>query len=240
MAVAGGAMSELIESACRTMSRLAVSPLALEIDPGEARVLAVMPEDALDTRSRGPYSPDNLPPEAMSVIDWIALLWSVEPERPAFTIEGGGPWPALVLTLPVSRVRVHFMVPEAAPWPYPPDPGNGDLGTHVNLALRFVAGTLERAAGALGAEPPVALSLSYPADPSYEERLAFVHESFHDHLPSVVPTIEVDRSRCTRKQRAAHDEAVRAGAYTDQHVLPLGRSGFTTRVGLACVRDSGG
>ncbi|MFB7369482.1 hypothetical protein ACFC0D_06540 [Streptomyces sp. NPDC056222] len=232
-------MSVLIESACRTMTKLAASPLALEIAPGGARILAVMREHALERRSRGPYSPDNLPPEAISMVEWIALLWSVESERPDFTVEGGGRWPGLVVTLPVSRVRVHYVVPESATWPYPPDPGNKDFGLHLTLALRYVAGSLREAAGRRGEEPPVALSLSYPADPSYAERLASTDEQFHHHLPSVVPTIEVDRSRCSQKQREAHDKALRAVAYADQEVLPLGRSGFTTRVGLGRVQDSG-
>ncbi|WP_137990857.1 hypothetical protein [Streptomyces vilmorinianum] len=240
MATEGRKVSELIESACAVMSQLAMDPLALEIDPGGTRLLAVMRESSLRVRSRGPYTPDDLPPEALDMIEWLSLLWSMEPERPHCTIAGGGRWPALVVTFPVSWVRVHYLVPEEAPWAYPPHPGNEHLGTDIKLALRYLAGSLREAARESGDEPPVTLSLSFPEDPTYEERAAKVDARFRDILPTVVPTIEVDRSRCSPRQRAAHDKALRTGAYSNQGVAPLGRTGFTARIGNACFRDSGG
>lgn len=240
MATTGQGMSALIDAASSVMTDLAIHPLALEIDGDGARVLAVMEESALLTRSRGPYSQDNLPPEAMEMIEWAALRWSMKPEQPEFTIEGGGPWPVLVMVLPVSRVLVRYVVPEDAPPVHQPDPGNVTLTGDTKLALRFLADSLRAAGRALGDEPPVSLTLSYPDDPDYERILASVADDFRNVIPPVIATIDVDRSRCSREQRAAHDEALRSVAYSDQPVEPLGRKGFTTRIGYARLQDSGG
>lgn len=235
----GRGMSTLIDSAYDVLLNLAIHPLALEIDADGARILAVMRENALLTRSRGPYSEENLPPEALAMAEWVALRWSVKPERPDFTIEGGGPWPGLVVSLPVSRVRVHYVVPEGAPPVYQPDPNNVTLTSDIKLALRFLADSLREAAKTLGEEPPVTLSLSYLDDPDHERQIAALPQEHRHLVPPVIPTLDVGRSRCSKRQRAAHDEAVRSVAYSDQPVEALGRTGFTTRIGFARLRDSG-
>jgi hypothetical protein len=240
MATTGQGVSALIDAASGVMTDLAMHPLALEIDSDGTRMLAVMNERALLTRSRGPYSQDNLPPEALEMIEWAALRWSTKPEQPEFTIEGGGPWPALVMVLPVSRVMVRYVVPEDAPPVYQPDPGNVTLSGDIKLTLRFLVDSLRAASRMLGDEPPVALTLSFPDDPDYETHVAGIPDEFRHVIPPVVATIELDRSRCSQEQRAAHDEALRSVAYNDQPVEPLGLEGFTTRIGSARLQDSSG
>jgi hypothetical protein len=239
MATMGQGMPALIDAVCGVMTDLAIHPLALEIDGHGARVLAVMPERALVRRSRGPYDRDNLPPEVMAVVEWVALRWSGKLEQPEFTIEGGGMWPALVLELHPLRVMVRYVVPEQAPPVHQPERGNVTLSIDVKMALELVGRSLATAAAASGSEPPVSLALSYPDDPDYERNVAAVPADFRRAIPPVVPTIEVDRSRCTPAQRSAHDAALRAVVYTDQQVEPLGDQGFTTRLGSARIQDRG-
>jgi hypothetical protein len=239
MATIGQGMPALIDAVCGVMTDLAIHPLALEIDGHGARVLAVLPERALARRSRGPYDRDNLPPEVMSMVEWVALRWSGRLEQPEFTIEGGGTWPALVLELPPLRVTVRYVVPEQAPPVHQPARGNVTSSIDVKLALELVGRSLSTAASASGSEPPVSLALSYPDDPDYERNVAQVPADFRSAIPPVVPTIEVDRSRCSPAQRSAHDEALRAVVYDGQRVEPLGYHGFTTRLGSARIQDSG-
>lgn len=230
--------SALLDAASRAMTELAIHPLELVTDAKGTRILAVMPESALETRSRGPYDRDNLPPEAVRVIEWAALRFSMSPERPSFTIQGGGRWPGLVMTLPAGRVEVHYVVPEAAPPVYQPDPGNVTLSMDIKQMLRLLADSLRAAGGVLGKEPPVTLTLSYQDDPKYDEWLASDDEAFRETIPPVVATLEVDRRRSSRKQRAAHDDALRRVGYPNQLWEPLGKRGFTTRIGWARLQDS--
>ncbi|MFY1626138.1 hypothetical protein ACN261_10560 [Micromonospora sp. WMMD723] len=212
------------------MRDLAVHPLALEIDGTGARVLTTMHAKALRTRSRGPYSPDNLPPEALTMIDWLSLKLSVDPQRVDVTIEGGGPWPRLLLELPDKRVTVRFVVPEDAPPGYQPESNNATLSGDVNIALEFLAGSLRALGGRLHGEPPITLTLSYPDDPHYERNTAGLPAEFRDLVPPVVADLAVDRSRFSRKQRVAHNEALRAAAYDDQPMEPAAGSWFSTRL----------
>ncbi|WP_386573995.1 hypothetical protein [Streptomyces phyllanthi] len=232
-------MSELIHSACDAMTRLALHPLTLDIDRSGTRITAVMEQYALQRRSRGPYSPDNLPPEAVEMIERVALRLMMLPERPNFTVEGGGRWPALLMTLPDSRVQVRYVVPEDAPPVYQPDLGNVTLSGDTRIMLKYLAESLRLAAGKFRGEPPVTLTLSYPDDPRYEEHTEGVDAEFLDVIPPVLAAFELDRSGCSRKQRAALDDALRTLAYDGQPVEPLGRTGFTTRIGSARLQDSG-
>lgn len=231
-------LAATIEAACETMTSLAIYPLAFEADDTGARILSAMGEDALRTRSRGPYAPDNMPPEAVATIERIAFRWSFNPEKPDFTVEGGGQWPRLVMELPASRVWIRFVVPEDAPPIYQPAPNNIGPGSDIKMALGFVAKTLDAAGSALGAEPPMVVRLTFPDNPKYEAEMARLPAEWHHILMPVVPTIELDRRRCSRAQLAAHDEAIRSIAYSDQKIERLGRDGFTTRIASVCVRDS--
>ncbi|MEU1752385.1 hypothetical protein ABZ436_06995 [Micromonospora matsumotoense] len=232
------APSALIDAAVRVMRDLAVHPLSLEIDGDGARVLATMHAHALRTRSRGPYRQDDLPPEALEMIDWLSLRLSVDPQPVHVTIEGGGPWPRLLLELPAKWVTVRFVVPEDAPPGYQPEPNNVGLSGDVNIALEHLANSLRALGGRLRGEPPVTLTLSYPDDPHYERNIAGVPEEFRHLISPVLADLAVDRSRFSRKQRAAHDDALRAAAYTDQPVEPAQGGGLTTRLGTARLRVS--
>ncbi|MGH3343927.1 MAG: hypothetical protein ACRDPK_13870 [Carbonactinosporaceae bacterium] len=234
----GPELSALLDAASKVMTELAIHPLYLKIDAKGTRILTVMRRSALLTRSRGPYSRDNLPPEAVKMIEWAALQFSVKPEQPKFAIQGGGQWPSLTMTLPASHVQVRYVVPEAAPPVYEPDPGNITLSSDIRLMLRLVADSLRAAGGVLGKEPPVALTLSYLDDPKYGEWLESAGDEFGETIPPVVATLEVDRSRCSKKQRAAHDDALPRVGYKNQPWEPLGKRGFTTRIGWARLQDS--
>jgi hypothetical protein len=146
--VTGRALSAVLEAACDVMTDLAIYPLALDADTGGAHVLAVMGSRALLTRSRGPYAADNLPPEALSTAESIQLRLSMQAERPEFTVEGGGPWPRLVMVLPSRGVLVRYVVPEEAPPIYQPTPNNATLSGDIKLAIRFVARSLQVASPA--------------------------------------------------------------------------------------------
>ncbi|MCO5971888.1 hypothetical protein [Actinoallomurus soli] len=219
------------------MLDLAIHPLSLVVDAGGARMLAEMPGSALHTRSRGPYTPDNLPPEAVETVKWVALRWSCHPDPPEFTVEGGGRWPRLSALFTARGVLVTFVVPEDASEMYAPEPGQAGVEFHIRLALEQLAKSLRAASRELGGEPPVALSLSYSADPDYEAKAAHVPEPWKRAIPEVMPTINVDRSQWSRKQRAAHDKALRATGYTDQRVDPLRHTGFAVHVISSCLRD---
>ncbi|MEU8371825.1 hypothetical protein AB0C22_01740 [Micromonospora sp. NPDC048894] len=232
------APSVLIGAVVRVMRDLAVHPLALEVDSTGARVLTTMHASALRTRSRGPYRQDDLPPEALAMIDWLSLRLSVDPQRVDVTIEGGGPWPRLLLELPAKRVTVRFVVPEDVPPVYQPDSNNVGLSVDIKIALEFLAGSLRALGGRLRGEPPITLTLSYPDDPHYERNTAGLPQEFRDLVPPVVADLAVDRSRFSRKQRAAHDEALRAAAYDDQLMEPVAGGGLSTRLGSARLRVS--
>ncbi|MDG4805584.1 hypothetical protein O7634_02275 [Micromonospora sp. WMMD1120] len=229
--------STLIDAVVRLMRDLAIHPLALEIDQAGARVLAAMPAHALRRRSRGPYTENNLPPEATALIDWLGLRLSVRREPADVTIEGGGQWPRLLVELPVTRLTVRYVVPEDAPPGYQPEPNNVTLSGDVNIALEFLATSLRALGGRLRGEPPITVTLTYPDDPNYERNVADVPEDFRRLIPPVVADLAVDRRRFSAKQRAAHDEALRAAAYDDQ---PLEQAGgwLTTRLGSARLRLS--
>ncbi|ROQ78282.1 hypothetical protein EES39_30705 [Streptomyces sp. ADI92-24] len=227
-------ISALLLAASDTMLNLMIHPLALDVDADGVRLLAVMKDHALRTRSRGPYTPDDLPPEAMEMVRSVALRLSQKPEGEAYTVEGGGVWPALLVELPQSRVTVRYMVPEAAPRVYQPDPGDGTLSSNVRSMLKYTAESLR-----LAGDPPVTLRLGYEDDPRYGEFTEHVGQQFRDTIPPVLAVLAMDRSRCSRKQRAAHDAALRRTAIDGQELEPLGRTGFTTRRGWACLRDTG-
>jgi len=229
--------SVLIGAVVRVLRDLAIHPLALRIDDGGASVLATMQARALRRRSRGPYTEDNLPPEATEMIDWLGLRLSVRREPVDVMIEGGGQWPRLLVELPATRVTVRYVVPEDAPPGYQPEPNNVTLAGDVNIALEFLATSLRALGGRLRGEPPITLTLSYPDDPNYERNVAHLPEEFRQLIPPVVADLAVDRSRFSRKQRAAHDEALRAAAYDDQPLEPAG-GWLTTRLGSARLRLS--
>ncbi|MBM0278234.1 hypothetical protein [Micromonospora tarensis] len=230
---AGSEPSALIEAVVRVLRDLAIHPLGLEIDEGGARVLAAMQARALRRRSRGPYTEDNLPPEATEMIEWLGLRLSVRPEPVEVTIEGSGPWPRLLVELPARRVTVRYVVPEDAPPGYQPEPNNVTLAGDVKIALEYLANSLRAVGGRLRGEPPITLTLSYPDDPDYERNVAHVPAEFRHLIAPVVADIAVDRSRFSGKQRAAHDKALRAAAYDDQALKPTTGGGLTTRVGSA-------
>lgn len=233
MTTTGREPSALIGAAVQVMRDLAIHPLALETDGDGTRMLATMRDHALRTRSRGPYSPDNLPPEALEMVEWIGLQFSVRPEPVNLTIEGGGPWPRLLMKLPARRVVVRYVVPEDAPPGYQPEPNNVGLTGDVKLALDYLAASLRTVGERLGREPEVTLALSYPDDPDYERNLAQMPEEFRHLISPVLAVIAVDRRRFSREQRAVHDEALRASTYTDQPLEPRGHRGFTSRIGSA-------
>ncbi|MFG2359268.1 hypothetical protein [Streptomyces sp. NPDC048521] len=232
-------MSSRIDAACHLMLELAIDPLMLEVDADTARMVAMMDDTALRRRSRGPYTPDNLPPEATETIDYVMLRLYHNPERPAFTVEGGGPWPSLLVRFAHSRVVVRYVVPEAAPPVYVRAPGEMDLSGALRMALEKLADSLRAVADRLGAEPPLTVSLSYPDDPDYEANLARFPEDLRHAVAPVIPTLDIDRSGFSARQRAVHDEALRASTFKGGFEK-LGRTGFTMNVGGAHVRDSGG
>jgi hypothetical protein len=238
--VTGGALSAVLEAACDVMTDLAIYPLALDADTGGAHMLAVMGSRALLTRSRGPYAADNLPPEALSTAESIQLRLSMQSERPEFTVEGGGPWPRLVVVLPSRGVLVRYVVPEEAPPIYQPAPNNATLSGDIKLAIRFVARSLQVASRQLGGtEPPVTVALSHPDDPDYDAKIATMPPEFREYVAPIIPTVELHRGRCSSEQREVHDTALRSVAYSDQTLHPLGDKGFTTRIGSARIRDDG-
>lgn len=233
-------LSTVLRRACGVMTDLAIHPLEFEADAGGAGMLAVMDRRALVTRSRGPYSAQNPPPEAMATAESVALRLSMLPESPQFTVDVDGPWPRLTVAIEPLRLLVRFVVPEDAPPVYQPKSNNVTLVGDIKMALEQVASSLEVASRELGGqEPPIRITLSYPDDPGYEQTVASLPVEFRDILAPVIPTIELDRTRCGSRERAAHDEALRAVAYSDQRLEPLGRNGFTTRVGSARIRDGG-
>ncbi|MYS19240.1 hypothetical protein GA0115240_10669 [Streptomyces sp. DvalAA-14] len=233
-------MSSVIDATRGVLLELGIHPLALAIDAGGARLSAVMDDSALRTRSRGPYSPENLPPEALEMVDAVLLRGWHRP-RPEFTIEGGGKWPGLLVQFHAEWVAVRYVVPEAVPPElYVPPPGQVTLSGDIRLALEQLANSLRIVGRHLGAEPPLALSLSYPDDPDYDEaRAESLPEEWRDVLPPVVAALDIDRSGFTREQREAHDEALRQALYGGQGWEQLGRTGFRVRTGYACLRDGG-
>lgn len=229
-------LSSVLIAACETMLTLAIFPMRFEADPEGARILTVMRSDDLVERSVGPYSPQNLPPECLRLIDLILLRWSMRPERPDFTVAGGGRWPELCMDLPDSGVQVWFVVPEAAPPGYQPPAQDVGVASDVRLTLQF----LVRSIAATGKDLPMAVSLHYPPDPDFEARRARMPAEIADLIPPVIPTVELDRRHCRRRQRKAHDEAVRAIAYKGQKIESPDGSGFSTRIGLARLRTAHG
>lgn len=209
----GPSLAELVRATSDVVTELALHPLTLDLDRGGALISAAMDETALETRSRGPYSPDNLPPEALSMIDHILLRWMSKPERPEFAVEGGGAWPALLVTLPQSRVRVRYVVPEDAPPVYQPDPGNGSMSVGIRMTLRYLADALALLNRNRRAEPPVALTLSYPDDPRYEEHTAGLDGDALDFVPPVVAHFELDGRRLSAREGAALGDALRRGLW---------------------------
>jgi hypothetical protein len=233
----GPNLAELIRATSDVITELALHPLTLDLDRGGALITATMDENALQTRSRGPYSPDNLPPEALSTIDDVLLRWLSEPERPEFAVEGGGAWPVLLVTLPASRVRVRYVVPEDAPPVYRPDPGNGSMSGGIRMTLRYLADAL--ALLNRRTDPPVALTLSYPDDPRYEEHTAGLDGDALDFVPPVVAHFELDGSRLGARERAALGDALRRVLDGGWNVEPLGPHGLTCRFGWARLRYGG-
>ncbi|MEV6242451.1 hypothetical protein [Lentzea sp. NPDC051838] len=230
--------AQQLEAACEVMTSLALYPLIFEAGEDGVFIVATMHENALRSRSRGPYTPDNLPPEVMAMLQRISLKWSIRPETPEFTVEGGGRWPVLLMHLPVSQVTVRFVVPEDAPPIDEPAPNNvGPVGD-IKIALRFVAETLRAAASTVGGEPPVSIRLAHPPNPRYEEDRARMPADFRHLVHSVTPTIELDRSLCGPEQLRAHDAAVKSHSYS-QGVEPLGRNGFALWIGGARVTALG-
>ncbi|MFG2606387.1 hypothetical protein ACGFT2_22975 [Streptomyces sp. NPDC048514] len=230
-------MSQRIDAARNVMTELAVHLLLLEIDADSARIVAMMDETALRRRSRGPYSQENLPSEAMEMVDWVKLHLYHSPERPGFLVEAGGPWPALLLRFPHSGVLVRYVVPEAAPPVYVAPPGEWDLTGLVLRALEMLSHSLRAVAARFGGEPPLTLSLSYPDNPAYEAERA--RSSAPDRVVPVLPTLDIDRSGFSAEQRAVHDAALRAATY-EKWFERLGRTGFTMNTGGARIRDAGG
>ncbi|TXS71495.1 hypothetical protein EAO69_22105 [Streptomyces sp. me109] len=233
-------MSSRIDAAQGIMLTFGIHPLALDIGADGARMTATMNDSALRTRSRGPYSPDKLPPEALEMVDLVLLRWSPRPQ-PEFTVEGGGKWPGLLVQFHAEHVAVRYVVPEAVPPDlFVPPRGHVTLSSDIRMALQQLAESLRTAGRRLGAEPPVTLSLSYPDDPDYDEaRADSLPEEFRGAVPPVVAALDIDRSGCTRKQRAAHDDALRQALYGGQHWERTGRTGFHVRTGYACLRDGG-
>lgn len=219
------ALSAVLTAASATMTTLAIFPVRLDADPGGVRILAVMPDSALTRRSVGPYRRDDPPPEALHLVNAIATRWSGRPERPGLTVGMAGPWPELALSLPDSGVRVEYVVPEAAPPGWRPGPGQVTAEIDVAMALEVVARSLD----ATGEDLPVRVSLDHPADPGYGTDPASV-------LP-VVPTVVLDRRRCTEQQRHAHNDALRATAYADQRVETPGGTAVSTWIGSARIHD---
>ncbi len=229
-------LSLVLHGACRVMTDLAIHPLAFDADAGGAQVLAVMDRRALVTRSRGPYDRDNLPPEVRAAADSVALRLSTRPEHAEYTVELDGPWPRLVVVVEALGVLVRFVVPEDAPPVYQPRSNNVTMVGDIKIALGQVASSLEVASRALGGEPPISVTLSYPDDPDHETKVANLPPDFRDLIAPVIPTIELDRSRCGREERAAHDDALRSVAYSGQAV-EAGSGGISTWVGSARIRD---
>lgn len=238
----GRSLARVLEAACRIMTKLLIYPLSFHADPAGAEILTVMPAKALLTRSRGPYRAGETPPEPQSTADWISLRWSMEPEPPEFTAELGPQWPRLVVAMPYSRVLVRFVVPEEAPPIYQPtdDSAAGNLASDTMRGLRYVARSLEESSQRLaGVEPPMTVTLSYADDPRYEADLAKVPPDFRHLLTPMLPVINLDRRRCSPRQRQLHDEALRSAGYESQTFHPLGRRGFTTQHDRARVEDRG-
>ncbi|MCO1661077.1 hypothetical protein [Pseudonocardia humida] len=218
-------LSAVLTAARDTLTTLGILPVRFEADESGARVLAVMPDSALQERSTGPYRREEPPPEAMHLVRLISWRWSSRPERPDVTLGMAGPWPELALSLPESRVRIEYVVPEAAPPGWRPEPGHVTAEIDVVMALEVVARSLD----AVGEPLPVRVSLDYPADPGYGTDPRSV-------LP-VVPTLVLDRRRCPPHRRAAHNAALRAAAYADQPFDLSGGTAFRTWVGSARIQD---
>ncbi len=206
----------MLRAARDTMAALGMVPVRLEVDGSGARMLAVMPDSALRVRSTGPYGRDEPPPEAMELVRDIGLRWSSRSEQPDLTVGMAGPWPELSLSLPRSRVRVEYVVPEAAPPGWGPGSGRVDVEVDVEMALDAVARSLD----AVGEELPVRVSLDHPTGPGHGG-----------------PTVVLDRRRCAPGQRATHNDALRATAYAGQPFDSPGGTAFRTRVGSVVLQD---
>lgn len=215
--------ASVLAAACETTALLGVFPVRFEAGPGGARVLAVMPAGALVERSTGPYSREDVPPEAVRMVEAITRRWADRPDRPDLTVGMASPWPELTLALPASGVRVVFVVPEAAPPGWRPEPGDSTAEIDVELALEAVA----RSLAATGEDLPVRVSVDYPRDPG--------HGTDPRSVLPVVPTVSLDRRRCTEQQRRAHNDALRAAVPRPFDLL--GGTAFTARLGWARIQD---
>jgi hypothetical protein len=160
----------------------------------------------------------------MQLVEAISLRWSMRPGQPEFTVGMAGPWPELAVALP-GGVRISYVVPEAAPPGWRPQPGHVTAEIDIKIALTAVA----RSFDAVGEDLPVRVSLDYPPDPGCGTDAVSL-------LP-VVPTVVLDRRRCTEQQRRAHNAALRATAYTDQRFDEPGGTAFRTQLGTTRIQD---
>jgi hypothetical protein len=239
-------LSAILEASCKIMNGLLLCPCTLRADANGAEMLTTTRPSDLRTRSRGPYPPDaaaDLPPEAASTVRWISLRWDMTTlhERPEVTAKLGGQWPRVELVAPASRVLVQYVVPEDAPRINLPasESAVDNLTSHTMQALRFVASTLAASRRFPGKEPPMTVTLRYADDPAYEAALARTPPNFRELLSPVLPVVDLDRRQCSRRHRAAHDQAMRSVGYQGHRFDPVRRDGFITSYQGARVQDRG-
>ena len=224
-------LSDRLDMCVAVMTTLGLPfPSSFTADAERADLATVLPKTALVSRSTGPYSPNRIPDEHERMITLIELRWRGQFEQPDLTVAAGGDWPELVMMLPLSRVFVRLLMPEAG---LAGAASRWELGltADVKMALRWVAVVLRQAG-----EPAARVDVTYPADPEADRERARLLPAFQDGYPPMVGTVGVDLRSCQRQQRQAFDAAARAAAYSDQVVEALLGGGVTTRLGFARVR----
>jgi hypothetical protein len=189
----------------------------------------VLPRDALERRSTGPYSPERIPAEHDRMISRIELRWDGSFEQPDLTIETGGQWPELLVVLPRSRVLVRLLMPEAgmdgsdSSWSL-------TLFSSVAMGLAWVA-TLLRSAG----EQDAQVDVTYAEDPDALRQRADLPPPHRAGYPPVIGVVGVQLRRGRSARRRALGRAATSIAYSDQRIDPSADGGFSTRLGFVRI-----
>ncbi|PWI20253.1 hypothetical protein DI272_01585 [Streptomyces sp. Act143] len=178
--------------------------MALRGDVFEA--VFMMREGDLGHRTRGPYSPEQPPHDA---IGWVQLRtgMGMAGRFPSFRVEAGGHWPRIHVALSGTSVRGLIVMPEevtaeAVNAPYLgkwQDQACADIRIGLDYLAEWLASCHHEAGGTA---PSIDLDLVYrPFD--YEASLARYDLRMRELIPPVRPVLELRWRSATPAQRRA-------------------------------------
>jgi hypothetical protein len=192
-------LPQILDTAADTMNVLGVHPLRFEASMAGASMIVVMPSTVLHQRSKGPYHPDRPPPEAIRLIELIALRCGGPFSRTQLDVDVNldARWARVRLDmgLPEGTVRITFVAPEDAPTGWQPPEGDVTVPIGIKIALESIAASVR----ALGFDVPMSVLLRYP--PGSPPGLR--------HMP-VVPTLDLDRQGMSSSLRKQHERILQS------------------------------